>query len=75
MPRRSARSVRVESHPQQRRGSMLIFAVLLMVLVIAIAAFAIDLGGMMLTRTNLQSAADSAASPSSRWPLGKPQLS
>ncbi|HRE99800.1 MAG TPA: pilus assembly protein TadG-related protein [Pirellulaceae bacterium] len=61
MPRRSARPVRVESHPQQRRGSMLIFAVLLMVLVIAIAAFAIDLGGMMLTRTNLQSAADSAA--------------
>ena len=44
-----------------RRGATLVLVALLIVFIIGICAFAIDLGYIMVVRTELQSAADSAA--------------
>jgi hypothetical protein len=44
-----------------RRGATLLLAALLMVLLLAVVAFAVDIGRIVLVRTQLQVAADSAA--------------
>jgi Flp pilus assembly protein TadG len=46
---------------RSRRGSILVLSAFLMVIMLGMIAFAVDLGAMMLTRTQLQVAADSAA--------------
>lgn len=55
-----SRSPRLDSR-FDRRGAMLVFVALLLVFIVIMAAMAIDIGAVMLTRTNVQSAADSAA--------------
>jgi Flp pilus assembly protein TadG len=51
----------LEHPPKNRRGAVLVFAALLMVVIFAMAAMAIDVGYMMLMRTQLQVAADAGA--------------
>ena len=55
------RRLRMSPKTRNRRGAVLILAALLLVLVMALLAFAIDLGYIVLVRTQLQSAADSSA--------------
>lgn len=50
---------RLKSHP--RRGSTLVLAAVFLVLMLAMIGFAVDLGYVVLVRTQLQVAADSAA--------------
>jgi hypothetical protein len=57
-PGRSRRSVPGDS---SRRGSVLVLSAVLMVILLGVVAFAVDLGYIMLVRTQLQTAADSAA--------------
>lgn len=45
----------------KRRGAILLLAALLMVLMIGMIAFGVDMGIVVMTRTQLQSAADSSA--------------
>ena len=56
MKRRSHTSKRC-----QRRGATLVLAVLFTVVILGVLALAIDLGHVVLVRTQLQVAADSAA--------------
>jgi hypothetical protein len=46
--------------PQDRRGSMLTLVAVMMVVIVAVTAFAIDTGYIVCARTQLRSAADSA---------------
>ncbi len=48
------------SFPRHRRGATLMLAVFLMIVMMAMVAFAIDLGYILLVRTQLQTAADSS---------------
>jgi hypothetical protein len=57
-----------------REGTILILAAVLMVMMLAMVAFGLDLGYVNLTRTQLQSAADSAAMASSAV-LGRDDVS
>lgn len=47
--------------PSNRRGGVLVLAAVIMVFLIAMVAFAVDLGYIATTKTELQSAADGAA--------------
>lgn len=47
--------------PQARKGVVIVYAALMMVVVFGFAAFAIDIGHMALSRDQLQTAADAAA--------------
>src|SRR6478752_1158546 len=60
MPRHSARH-RTSSAPTSRRGAMIVLTALLLVFFLGLTAFAIDIGIMLLARTELQHAADAAA--------------
>lgn len=51
----------MNSKRPQRRGAILILGALLMVLMVGLVAFAVDLGYVVLVRTQLQAAADAAA--------------
>lgn len=52
----------VRSHgPMRRRGAVAPFAALLMVFLLGMVAFAIDIGYVVLAKTDLQNAADAAA--------------
>ncbi len=54
--------VRIRSfRPQRRRGSILVLSALLMVLMLAMIAFAVDVGFLQVARTQLQQSADAAA--------------
>jgi Flp pilus assembly protein TadG len=46
---------------KNRRGATVVYMAMMLVLLFGMAAFAIEVGMMMVARTNLQSAADSAA--------------
>src|SRR3954469_18206515 len=46
---------------QDRKGVVVVYAAFLMIVVFGFAAFAIDIGHMVLTRDELQTAADAAA--------------
>ncbi len=46
---------------RRRRGAILVLATMLMVVLVGMVAFGVDLGYVVLTRTELQTAADSAA--------------
>ncbi len=59
--RRRRPGARRSSHEPSRRGAILILTALLLVVLIAIVAFAVDLGFVTLTRTQFQVAADAAA--------------
>ncbi|MGA2797235.1 MAG: pilus assembly protein TadG-related protein [Thermoguttaceae bacterium] len=48
-------------HKRQHRGVILLLAVFLIVVLLAMIAFAVDLGYLMMAKTQLQNAADSAA--------------
>ncbi|MEM1304613.1 MAG: pilus assembly protein TadG-related protein, partial [Planctomycetota bacterium] len=52
---------RPQTAPRERRGVVLVMSALLIVVVFAMAAMAIDVGYMMLTKTQLQAAADAGA--------------
>jgi hypothetical protein len=52
---------RLRPQPPSRRGNVVVLFALLIVLIIGMLAFSIDVGYIMLIRTQLQSAADSAA--------------
>lgn len=45
----------------QRRGATVVYTAIMLVVMFGMAAFAIEVGMMMVARTNMQSAADSAA--------------
>jgi Flp pilus assembly protein TadG len=51
----------MKRRPQQRRGATLVLAALLIVLILALVAFSVDVGYIVLARTQLQAAADAAA--------------
>lgn len=51
---------RSSSHPP-RRGAILVLSAILLVVLLGMLAFSVDVGYMMLVRTQLQAAADSAA--------------
>ncbi|NIL98856.1 MAG: hypothetical protein GTO53_12985 [Planctomycetales bacterium] len=53
---------------QQRRGNVIVLATFLMVFLLGLLAFACDLGYLLMARTQLQRAADSAAMASA-WTL------
>jgi Flp pilus assembly protein TadG len=54
--------VRLKLHPSQpRRGAMAIFAAVMLVVLLACVAFAVDLGYIIAARAEMQNAADSAA--------------
>jgi Flp pilus assembly protein TadG len=46
---------------QQRRGVIAVLSIFLMAFMVGMVAFAVDLGGMLVARTQLQQSADSAA--------------
>src|SRR3954464_340982 len=46
---------------RERRGAVVVFAAVLIVVLLAMIAFALDMGYIVLVRTQLQTAADSAA--------------
>ncbi len=48
-------------HPRSRRAATLVFAAVLMTIMVGLVAFGVDVGYMVLIRTQLQAAADSAA--------------
>lgn len=50
-----------ESSPVPRRGSMLVLSAFMMVIVMAVVAFAVDLSFISMTKSQLQNASDSAA--------------
>ena len=52
--------MRKKSQPK-RRGSIIVLATVMLIVMIALVAFAVDLGYIMLVRTQLQVAVDSAA--------------
>jgi len=52
---------RDRSVPPRRSGNILILTALLMIFMMAVLAFAVDLGYLLMARTELQRAADSAA--------------
>ncbi len=53
---------RSQALPQdQRQGSILVLAAAMMVMIFAMTAFAVDLGYLSMTKTQLQSASDSSA--------------
>ncbi|MEZ6109062.1 MAG: hypothetical protein R3B96_24025 [Pirellulaceae bacterium] len=55
LPNARSKSHRSRIAPgRERAGAMLVFTALLLVLIIVIAAMAIDIGGAMVTCTNLQ---------------------
>lgn len=45
----------------KKRGNIIVWAAVLMVVILAFVAFAVDVGYMMLTKTQLQNAADASA--------------
>src|SRR3954469_427774 len=47
--------------PKSRRGAMVVLTAIMLVFFLGLAAFAIDIGIMLLARTELQQAADAAA--------------
>src|SRR5262245_35121272 len=47
--------------PKDRRGTILVLSAILMVAMLAMIAFAVDVGYLQVARTQLQQAADSAA--------------
>jgi Flp pilus assembly protein TadG len=65
----TTRSVRRKSRRQARRsGNILVLSAVLMVMTMAIMAFAMDVGALLVARTELQRAADAAAL-SATWEL------
>jgi Flp pilus assembly protein TadG len=52
---------RGQIQPRQRRGAVLVLAACVLVIIFAMTAFAVDLGYLSMTKTQLQSSADSAA--------------
>lgn len=56
-----------------RRGAIVVLAAVLMVIFLGAIALAVDVGYMLLTRTQLQAAADSAAIAATRHPPKSPQ--
>jgi uncharacterized protein YegL len=60
------------SHLASRRGATLVLSVFLMIVMLAMIAFAVDCGYMLLVRTQLQVAADSAALAAAQV-MGSPQ--
>jgi Flp pilus assembly protein TadG len=60
MARHTSR-LRTSSAPTSRRGAMIVLTAIMLVFFLGLAAFAIDIGIMLLARTELQNAADAAA--------------
>jgi Flp pilus assembly protein TadG len=54
-------AMKLRTREHSRRGSILVLSAFLMVFMLGMIAFSVDLGMLMLTRTQLQVAADSAA--------------
>lgn len=50
-----------QHHPRRKKGSILVLTAILMILMFAFLAFAVDLGYLAMARTQLQRTADSAA--------------
>ncbi len=50
-----------QHHPRRKKGSILVLTAILMILMFAFLAFAVDLGYLAMVRTQLQRTADSAA--------------
>ena len=59
IPRRPVRAT--SGSPERRRGAIAVLAAIMLVIVLGMAAFAIDVGYLCLVRTELQRAADAAA--------------
>ncbi len=57
----SARGVRRHSSPRRRRGAIVVLVLFLLVALLAMAAFAVDVSYMQLTRSQLRRATDAAA--------------
>lgn len=57
----AGRSAQCRWGKDRRRGAILVLATILMIVLIGMVAFGVDLGYVVLTRTQLQVAADSAA--------------
>ena len=55
------RLIQLPLKPSNRKGAVLVLSALLMIVMLGMAAFAIDIGYMMLVRTQLQLAADAGA--------------
>ncbi len=55
------KSLKQSPQTQHRRGAILVFAAMMLVLVFAFVAFTVDVGYMALAQGELQNAADSAA--------------
>jgi len=53
--------MKTHNYPQQRRGSVLVLATILMIGLFGVLALAVDLGYLMVARTELQRTADAAA--------------
>lgn len=53
--------MKIHHHRQRRSGSVLVFAAFLMLAMIAMLAFAVDIGYLQVTRSQLQNAADATA--------------
>jgi hypothetical protein len=53
---------------RRRRGAIVILTAILLVLMLGVIAFAVDMGYLLLTRTQLQAAADSAAIAAAWYP-------
>ncbi|NUQ62655.1 MAG: VWA domain-containing protein [Pirellulales bacterium] len=51
----------LHNHGKARRGAILVLTAVLMIMIFAMLAFAVDLGYVALTRTELQNAADAGA--------------
>ena len=54
-------SLQITRNASPRRGAILVLAALFLVILVGLVAFGVDLGYIMLTRTQLQVAADSSA--------------
>jgi len=68
----NARSLCRNRKDPRRRGATLFFFLSLVVVVVGLVAFAVDIGFIMLTRTQLQVAADSAAMAAASQMSGLP---
>ena len=60
LPMKSIESL-LRSSPGNRRGAITVLAAILMVVMLGFVAFGVDVGYMLLVKTQLQVAADSAA--------------
>ena len=58
---KSIESLRLRKNPGNRRGAITVLAAILMVAMLGFVAFGVDVGYMLLVKTQLQVAADSAA--------------